>query len=202
MQFRLLVLITLISILSITGLYAYAVTFDITSVGEIEDDGTTLLGNPREVIVIDLDGKSVAIVTSRTDHGIEIIDVSDPDEPSFLGRCADGDASCGAEVLQDPWGIETYTKDGSTYAAVTSNDEHSVEIIDITTPSSPTSVGSLQDTTNLEGASFLKITTIGSSTYAVVAATSGDRVTIVDITDPTAPTRTGTLTDNGDRVLN
>ena len=40
MKFRLFILISLISILSITGLYAYALTFDVISVGEIEDDAT------------------------------------------------------------------------------------------------------------------------------------------------------------------
>ena len=198
---RLFILISLISLISITGLYAYAVTFDITSVGEIEDDGTTLLGNPREVIVIDLDGKSTAIVTSRTNDGIEIIDVSNPSNPISLGRCADivsGGGSCG-DRLNDTWGVDTYTKDGSTYAVVTSLDEDSVEIIDISDPASPTSVGSLQDTTDLDGASFLKITTIGSSTYAVVAATNVDRVTIVDITDPTTPTKVGSLEDDDNK---
>ena len=41
MQFRLLVLITLISIISITGLYAYAVTLDVTILSEVEDDDDT-----------------------------------------------------------------------------------------------------------------------------------------------------------------
>ena len=131
------------------------------------------MGNPREVIVIDLDGKSTAIVTSRTNDGIEIIDVSNPSNPISLGRCADivsGGGSCG-DRLNDTWGVDTYTKDGSTYAVVTSLDEDSVEIIDISDPASPTSVGSLRDTTDLDGASFLKITTIGSSTYAAVSYT-------------------------------
>ena len=204
MQFRLFILISLISILSITGMFVYviAVTLDVFSVGEIEDDSTTLLDAPREVVVVDIAGQLIAIVTSRSDHGIEIIDVSDPDEPTSLGRCADGDASCGAERLTDSWGVATYTKDGSTYAVVTSYNEDSVEIFDITTPASPTSVGNLKDTTNLDGASFLKITTIGSSTYAVVAAQVGDRVTIVDITDPTAPNideKGGSLADDGNK---
>ena len=204
LHLRLFILISLISVLSITGMFVYviAVTMNPTSVGEIEDDSTTLLNAPREVVVVDIAGQLIAIVTSRSDHGIEIIDVSDPDEPTSLGRCADGDASCGAERLTDSWGVATYTKGGSTYAVVTSYNEDSVEIIDITTPASPTSVGNLKDTTNLNGASFLKITTIGSSTYAVVAAYVGDRVAIVDISDPTNPELTGTLTNDADKVLN
>ena len=147
---RLFILISLISVLSITALstYVIAVTMNPTSVGEIEDDSTTLLNAPREVVVVDIAGQLIAIVTSRSDHGIEIIDVSDPDEPTSLGRCADGDASCGAERLRDSWGVATYTKGGSTYAVVTSYNEDAVEIFDITTPASPTSVGSLQDRTN------------------------------------------------------
>jgi len=131
------ILISLISILSITGMFVYviAVTMNPTSVGEIEDNSTTLLNAPREVVVVDIAGKLIAIVTSRSDDGIEIIDVSDPDEPTSLGRCADivsGGGSCG-DKLNDSWGVDTYTKDGSTYAVVTSYNEDSVEIIDITT---------------------------------------------------------------------
>ena len=197
MQFRLLILISLISILSITGLTAYvvAVTMTPTSVGSIVDDGTTLLTDPREVAIVDIAGQLIAIVTSRSDDGIEIIDVSDPDEPTSLGRCAHDEATCGATKLNDPWGVATYTKDGSTYAVVTSIAQHSIEIIDITTPASPTSVGSLQDNTNLNGAAFFKITTIDGKEYAVVSASEADRVTIVDISDPTNPTVAGSLHD-------
>ena len=203
---RFFILISLISILSITGMFVYviAVTMNPTSVGEIEDDSTTLLDAPREVVVVDIAGQLIAIVTSRTDDGIEIIDVSNPSNPISLGRCADivsGGGSCG-DRLNDSWGVDTYTKDGSTYAVVTSFNEDSIEIIDISDPASPTSVSSLQARTNLNGASFLKITTIGSSTYAVVAAQAGDRVTIVNISDPTNPELTGTLTDDGDKLLN
>ena len=67
--------------------YVIAVTMNPTSVGEIEDDSTTLLNAPREVVVVDIADQLIAIVTSRSDHGIEIIDVSDPDEPTSLGRC-------------------------------------------------------------------------------------------------------------------
>ena len=209
MQSRLFLLISLISILSITGLTAYvvAVTMTPTSVGSIVDDGTTLLTNPRTVEVVDIAGQLIAIVTSRGDNGIEIIDVSDPDEPTSLSNCADGDGtqSCGATNLADPWGVATYTKDGSTYAVVTSNDDKSIEIIDVTTPASPESVGRVQDTTYLNLATFLKITTIGDSTYAVVASsgtkTTSSHVTMVDITDPANPQVGGSLTDTTSILL-
>nr|AIF04590.1 LVIVD repeat-containing protein [uncultured marine thaumarchaeote KM3_175_E04] len=199
----------MISILSITGFTAYvvAVTMTPTSVGSIVDDGTTLLTNPRTVEVVDIAGQLIAIVTSRGDNGIEIIDVSDPDEPTSLSNCADGDGtqSCGATNLADPWGVATYTKDGSTYAVVTSNDDKSIEIIDVTTPASPESVGRVQDTIYLNLATFLKITTIGDSTYAVVASsgtkTTSSHVTMVDITDPANPQVGGSLTDTASILL-
>ena len=200
MQFRLFLLISLISILSITGLTAYvvAVTMNPTAVGQMKNDTDIYLQSPREVTIVDIEGQLIAIVTSRDNDGIEIIDVSDPDEPTSLGRCKDGQ-SCAATGLDDPWGVETYTKHGSTYAVVTSIAEHSLEIFDITTPASPVSVGKVRDTTNLKGASFFKITTIGSSTYAVVAAVHGDRVTIVDIADPNNPIIVGTLADDSNK---
>ena len=43
MKLNFFIVLFTISILSITGLYAYAVTLDVTSVGNIEDDSDKLL---------------------------------------------------------------------------------------------------------------------------------------------------------------
>ena len=84
---RLFILISLISILSITGLYVYAVTLDITPIVQIDndDDGDTLLDGPMDIAITTIAGKTYAVVSSNIDNGIEIIDISDPTTPTAVG---------------------------------------------------------------------------------------------------------------------
>ena len=84
MQSRLLILISLISVLSITGLYAYAASLDVTILSEVEDDGDKMLGNPMDAAVITI-GDSTYVVVSSQEDGIEIIDISDPANPTSVG---------------------------------------------------------------------------------------------------------------------
>ena len=90
MQFRLFIQISLISILSITGLYAYAVTLDIVPVGEVEDDGSIELEGPMDAAIATIDGKTYAIVSAGSSDAMEIIDISDPTSPTSVGRVVDG----------------------------------------------------------------------------------------------------------------
>ena len=77
-----------------------------------------------------------------------------------------------------------------------------IEIIDISTPASPTSVGRLTDrddpTRELDGANGVAITTIGSSTYAVVTGTNDDGISIIDISTPSSPVYVSELEDGTD----
>ena len=77
-----------------------------------------------------------------------------------------------------------------------------IEIIDISTPASPSSVGRLTDrddpTRELDGANGVAITTIGSSTYAVVTGTNDDGVSIIDISTPSTPVIVSELEDGTD----
>ena len=79
-----------------------------------------------------------------------------------------------------------------------SQGDHGVQIIDITTPSSPTPASAVTDGSNypeLRGASSITTTTIGSSTYALVASETDDGVQIIDITDPSNPDPASAISD-------
>ena len=100
MQSRLLILISLISLISVTGLYAYALTLDITPIAQIDnlDDNETLLNGPMDIAITTIGGSTYAVVSSNKDHGIEIFDISDPTNPTSVSRVVDtGTTQCTVE---------------------------------------------------------------------------------------------------------
>jgi len=215
---RLFILISLISILSITGLYVYAVTLDITPIAQIDndDDGDTLLDGPMDIAITTIAGKTYAVVSSNIDNGIEIIDISDPTSPTSVSRVADGTdtdvctVANGEKCLDAANGNAITTIDGSTYVVVTAADDDGIEIIDISDPTNPTSVGRVVDGTDtgvctvangekcLDGAKGVRTTTINDKTYAIVAAEKDDGIEIIDISDPTNPTSVSRVVDGTD----
>ena len=221
MQYRLFILISLISLISITGLYAYAVTLDVTILSEVEDDATRELNGPMDAAITTIAGKTYVVVSGGVDNGIEIIDISDPTSPTSVGSVTDDDvANRQGKFLKNANGNAITTIDGSTYAIIVATADDGIEIIDISDPTSPTSVGRLGDTgTNnaddssrctvaneqrcLNGAKEVGIYTRSGSTYAVVTASTDDGIEIIDISDPTSPTSVGRLgeADDPDREL-
>jgi hypothetical protein len=179
-----------------------------TSVGRVIDDsGTKKLNDPYDVAITTIGDSTYAVVTSYTDDGIQIIDISDPASPSattYLGdsggnhRCLAASHRC----LNGPVDVEIATIGSSTYAVVAGSLDDGIEIIDISTPASPSSVGRLTDrddpTRELDGANGVAITTIGSSTYAVVTGTTDDGVSIIDISTPSTPVIVSELEDGTD----
>ena len=67
MQSRLFILISLISLISITGLYAYAVTLDVTILSEVEDDATRELNGPMDAAITTIAGKTYVVVSGGKD---------------------------------------------------------------------------------------------------------------------------------------
>ena len=208
-RLQLFILLFAISILSITGLYAYAVTLDVTSVGEIEDDSDKLLEAVLGTAIYTVGSSTYVVAASEDEHGIEIIDISDPTSPTSVGRLADG----GSRFLQESVDVAIwYDPDDNDkpYAAVAGSRDNGIEIIDISDPTSPTSVGQLEDasgcaTDDIDKTCFAHVSTVAATTIAnnhyVVAAghgsrgNTGDGIEIVNVDDPTSPTSVGSFSD-------
>ena len=125
-RLQLFILLFAISILSITGLYAYAVTLDVTSVGEIEDDSDKLAVTPPFLdgvlgtAIYTVGSSTYVVAASEDDNGIEIIDISDPTSPTSVGRLADDGSlflnkSVDVAIWNDPSGTYCllYTSDAA-----------------------------------------------------------------------------------------
>ena len=187
-----------------------------TSVGSLADGGSRKLNNPYDVAITTIGDSTYAVVTAYWDHGIDVIDISDPTNPTSVGTFADtgtysgtvwdcvsslgaiGDHRC----LRHPVDVEITTIGGSTYAVVAGSGDDGIEIIDISDPTNPEEAGRMTDrddrTRELDGANGVAITTIGSSTCAVVTGTHDDGISIIDISTPSSPVYVSELEDGTD----
>ncbi len=152
-----------------------------------------------------------ALVASQGDDGLQIIDITDPESPRPVASITDGstDRSGGTfDELDGAFSVTT-TQIGPAgaerhYALIASITDNGVQIIDITTPASPTAAASITDSTpenptnytELEGASSVTTTKIGSNHYALVASLFDDALQIIDITDPSRPSAAASITDS------
>ena len=175
-------------------------------VGLVSDDGDKLLKNAYHVAIATIGGSTYAVVTGNGDDGIEIIDISTPSSPSSVGRLADdsdkGGCTSSDVCLDNPVDVAIATIGGSTYAVVVAHNDDGVEIIDISDPTNPSSVGRItkaDDTTReLNASNGLALATIGGSTYAVVTGHDDDGISIIDISTPASPVYVGELEDGTD----
>ena len=112
------------------------------------------------------------------------------------------DGSTFAE-LDGPREIALFTIGSSTYVIVAGQDDDGFEIIDISTPSSPTYVSEIEDDADkeLEYGRDVEVATINGRTYAFVAAVDDDGLAVIDITDPTNPSYVNEMEDDADKVL-
>jgi tetratricopeptide (TPR) repeat protein len=131
------------------------------------DDGS---GEARGVYV----SGTVAYVADGGD-GLEIIDVSDPANPTELGQFDDGGSAQGVYIS----GTIAYVADG----------EDGLEIIDVSDPANPTELGQFDDGGSAHGVYV-------SGTVAYVAD-RGDGLEIIDVSDPANPTELGQFDDGG-----
>ena len=207
-RLSLFIVLFTISILSITGMYAYAL-FDVTSVGEIEDDSDKLLDGVLGTAIYTVGSSTYVVAASELEHGIEIIDISDPTSPTSVGRLADDSDKLLAHVST----VAATTIGSSTYVVAAGHGaDDGIEIVDVDDPTSPTSVGSFSDTTpNSDGCTTgtvcldrpndIAIATIDGNTYAVVAAANDDGIAIIDISTPASPTHVISIVDDAAREL-
>ncbi len=175
----------------VSGKYAYVASYDDdgleiidisdpsnpTHVGSIQDDNKG--GTAQE-----LDGASdvyvsgkYAYVIGHNDDGLEIIDISDPSNPTHVGSITDN-----ANTILD--GARSIYVSGN-YAYIVSDVDDGLEIIDISDPSNPTHVGSITDNANtlLDGATDVYV----HSKYAYVTASDDKGLEVLDISGLITP---------------
>ena len=170
-----------------------------------EANGFTELHAASGVDTFVIGSSTYAIVTSVTDDGVQIIDISDP--ANIVAKDAETDGENGFTELDGAAGVATFTIGSSTYAIVVNDAGDGVQIIDISDPANIVAKDAETDGVNgfteLDGAEFVTTFTINSSTYAIVTSSTDDGIQIIDISDPANIVAKDTETDgvNGFTLL-
>ena len=170
-----------------------------------------------DITTVKIDSSTYALVAASYEHGVQIIDITDPANPFPTASFNDGELVTVDGVngtfheLRTPRGITTATIDTSTYALVTANADSGVQIVDITDPTNPfptssfdegdrVTVGNANRTYDeLDRPYGITTVEIGTSIYALVASLGDSGVQIIDITNSSNPFPTASFGD-GDTV--
>ena len=159
----------------------------IITVGSIID--TILrLDHDSSTATFESDGRIYAAVTSRPDGGVQILDLSDPHNITAAGSITDDDSI----HLGGAAHITTFESDGRIYAAVISDDDDGVQILDLSDPHNITAAGGI-GIANIGDATH--ITAFESDGRAYAALARHDGVQILDLSDPHNITAAGSIAD-------
>ena len=153
-------------------------------------------GDPiyKNYAVVSAKGNQALSLTARTGSAIHIYDVTNPNAlctcSSGAGQTAllEGSVVSSATVkLYGATGVTHYQQGDKHYALVSSPNDDSIQVVDITDPENPVARDSLTDTTALELdiAEESAVYSVNGRLYAVVVGRGDNGIQIIDITDPT-----------------
>ena len=130
-----------------------------------------------------INGKTYVAVAGNDEHGVQILDVTDP---ANISKVTSIKNTVGVE-LEGAHGITSFVIDSDTYVAVTGANDDGVQILDVTDPASITIEDSIEDSDDnayeLNGASGITSFVINNKTYVAVAGYDDDGVQIIDVSD-------------------
>ena len=157
--------------------------------GSIADSSTLELDGPSGVEYYQTNNRHYAVVVSSVDDGIQIVDITDPDNPTAAGYLTDT-----ADLeLDGAEGVAIYSVGGRTYAVVAALVDDGIQIVDITDPANIFPAGKLGDagSLRLDRVHDVAIHTIGDRHYAVVTSINEHGIQVVDVTNPYNPVPKG-----------
>ncbi|MBU1895330.1 hypothetical protein KJ641_00455, partial [Patescibacteria group bacterium] len=140
------------------------------------------LDGARSVFV---SGDYAYVLAKGDNDGMQIIDISDPSNPTGKGSILNGE---GGALLDTPTSV--FVSGNYAYVVGTGND--ALEIIDISNSADPTHKGSLVN--GVGGALLVDAYSVFvSGNYAYVACFNSNALEIIDISDPANPTHKGSI---------
>ena len=172
------------------GSYAHTIALQIASpVAVLAGDagGFTMLGGANDIAIHDISNRTYTVVASAGDDGVQIIDITHPDNPLPVAALSDA----GRFIELDGGGSVAIAKThGRTYAVATSSPDGNVQLIDVTDPGSPVPIPTYPITSRsgeLNWVNDVDITQISGRTYAVATSSLDDSIHIINMTDPGSP---------------
>ena len=159
----------------------------------------TELDGASGVAVFERNGSTYAIIAASRDHGVQVVNVTDPARPAAVASISDDDTL----ELGGASGVAVFERNGSTYAIIAAYHDDGVQVINVTDPARPAAVASISDddTLELDGASGVAVFERNGSTYAIITASRDDGIQVINVTDPANPVTAGLVSDRGNLKL-
>ncbi|MCY4490733.1 MAG: hypothetical protein OXC46_04620, partial [Thaumarchaeota archaeon] len=165
----------------VTSYYEHAVTIlDITSpnvithVATLSDNTDRLLNSAEEIEIYSTGGKHYAVVIPRvnTEAGIQILDITDPTNPTAVGKLQVANNN---NLYSQAIALTLHTYNDRWYALLIGKDGHnSLQIIDITDPSAPEASSHIRPANTNEKITSVESYAIGERQFASVGTTRID----------------------------
>ena len=148
--------------------------------GSVVESGNLELLGAEGVTYYQQGNKHYALVSSAADHGIQIIDITDPTDITAAGKLADS----GSLLLNDPRGVVVHTIGNRHYAVVAADKDDGVQIVDVTDPATPVAKANVGHASGrlLDGAHDVDTFQVGDRHYAIVAAANSNGLQIIELT--------------------
>ena len=166
-------------------------------------DGSEDLGalaSSHDVEVFGVGDRTYAVVAASYDGSVQIMNVTDPANPSSVSVVLDGPGERGAVDKEND--AEVFGSGDRTYAVVATLYGGGVRIIDVTDPANPSSVSAVLDGPGELGDMSIRLDVeifgIGNRTYAIMAAWPDGGVRIIDVTDPANPSSVSAVLDGSE----
>ena len=172
------------------------------AVGDTLDDEDLdfYLDGVRGMDTVAVQGTTYLLAAASVGDTVQVISLNRPGSPipiDDVSRPKDIDAA-----WEGSTGMDTFGRDGRTYAAITSYADDALQLVDVTNPRLPLPVSTVYDETglfeSLGGATDVEVVTISGGSYAVVAAYEDDAVQIINVTDPASPQFVAEIIDGED----
>ena len=124
-----------------------------------------------------------ALVASSSDHGIQVINMTDPANLMPVDSATDGNE--GFDMLQGAFDITTVEIGSDIFALVASTNDDGIQVINMTDPAKITPVYSVTDGNEgfdmLDGVRGITTITIGGSTFALAVSGTDAGIQVIDI---------------------
>ena len=165
-------------------------------IGSIQGAGTPPGGNwlyrPIRLVVFN----NIAYVAAQLEDSLTIIDVSNPAAPALLGNIRGAGAPPGGNWLDAISGVFLGNGSYNGLAYCTALADNALTIIDVSDPTNPSFVGSIQ---GAGGPNFLSSPrcVYVRGDYAYVTAGVDNALTIINVSNPAAPVFAGSIQGAG-----
>ena len=157
-----------------------------------DTDASVRLDGATDVEVLIDEDEAYALVTSRNDDALQIVNITTPAVPTKIRSIVDDEGRF--DALAGATDIDVVTVAGTTYGLVSAYDDDAIQILDLNNPSLPRAVGNtLEDEDHdfhLNGVRGMDTITIQDTTYLLAAAHTGDGIQVISLSRPASPVPT------------